>query len=73
MDLLDWARLLGLGFAAGMAGGLERDGLLMGAVADRRAARRCAGECVSERVLEISLAAVQLVFAWRLAKKPGLR
>ena len=28
---------------------------------------------VSERVLELSFAAVQLVFAWHLAKKAGLR
>jgi len=28
---------------------------------------------VSERVLELSFAAVQLVFAWQLAKKAGLR
>ena len=28
---------------------------------------------VSERVLELAFAAVQLVFAWQLAKKAGLR
>jgi uncharacterized membrane protein YfcA len=28
---------------------------------------------VSERVLELSFAAVQLFFAWQLAKKAGLR
>jgi uncharacterized membrane protein YfcA len=28
---------------------------------------------VPERVLELSFAAVQLVFAWQLAKKAGLR
>jgi hypothetical protein len=28
---------------------------------------------VSERVLELSFAAVQLMFAWQLAKKAGLR
>jgi uncharacterized membrane protein YfcA len=28
---------------------------------------------VSERVLELSFAAVQLIFAWQLAKKAGLR
>jgi hypothetical protein len=28
---------------------------------------------VSERALELSFAAVQLMFAWQLAKKAGLR
>jgi hypothetical protein len=32
-----------------------------------------AANAVSERVLELSLAAVQLLFAWQLAKKAGLR
>ena len=58
MDALDWTGLLALGFAAGMAGGLV--GV---AVAN----------AVPERVLELAFAAVQLVFAWQLAKKAGLR
>jgi hypothetical protein len=32
-----------------------------------------AANAVSERVLELSFAAVQLLFAWQLAKNAGLR
>jgi uncharacterized protein len=124
MDALDWAGLLGVGFAAGMAGGLVgvgggvlfvpalvvfaelsqlgaeasslvaivlvsvvgtwrqhgygnirlRDGLLVGVLSPLGVLVGVAvANAVSERVLELSFAAVQLLFAWQLAKKAGLR
>jgi uncharacterized membrane protein YfcA len=124
MDALDWAGLLGVGFAAGMAGGLVgvgggvlfvpalvvfaelsqlsaeasslvaivlvsvvgtwrqrgygnvrlKDGLLVGALSPLGVLVGVAlANAVSERALELSFATVQLVFAWQLAKKAGLR
>jgi uncharacterized protein len=124
MDALDWAGLLALGFAAGMAGGLVgvgggvlfvpalvvfaelsqltaeasslvaivlvslagtwrqrgygnvrlKDGLLVGVLSPIGVLVGVAlANAVSERVLELSFAAVQLLFAWQLAKKAGLR
>jgi uncharacterized protein len=124
MDALDWAGLLGIGFAAGVAGGLLgvgggvlfvpalvlfadqsqlgaeatslvaivlvslvgtwrqrgygnvrlRDGLLLGILSPVGVlAGVVVANAVPERVLELSFAAVQLVFAWQLAKKAGLR
>jgi uncharacterized protein len=124
MDALDWTGLLGLAFAAGMAGGLlgvgggvlfvpalvvfadqsqlgaeatslvaialvsvvgtwrQReygnmrlsDGLLLGILSPFGVLVGVVlANAVSERVLELSFAAVQLLFAWQLAKKAGLR
>lgn len=51
-----------------------RDGLLVGALSPIGVLMGVAlSNTVSERVLELSFAAVQLVFAWQLAKKAGLR
>jgi uncharacterized protein len=51
-----------------------RDGLLIGALSPLGVLLGVAlANAVSERVLELSFAAVQLMFAWQLAKKAGLR
>jgi uncharacterized protein len=51
-----------------------RDGLLVGALSPLGVLVGVAlANAVSERVLELSFAAVQLMFAWQLAKKAGLR
>jgi uncharacterized membrane protein YfcA len=51
-----------------------RDGLLVGALSPLGVLLGVAlANAVSERVLELSFAAVQLAFAWQLAKKAGLR
>jgi len=51
-----------------------RDGLLVGALSPIGVLMGVAlSNTVSERVLELSFAAVQLAFAWQLAKKAGLR
>jgi uncharacterized membrane protein YfcA len=51
-----------------------RDGLLVGVLSPVGVLLGVAlANAVSERVLELSFAAVQLVFAWQLAKKAGLR
>jgi uncharacterized protein len=51
-----------------------RDGLLVGALSPIRVLVGVAlANAVSERVLGLSFSAVQLVFAWQLAKKAGLR
>jgi uncharacterized protein len=51
-----------------------RDGLLVGALSPLGVLVGVAlANAVSERVLELSFAAVQLTFAWQLAKKAGLR
>jgi uncharacterized protein len=51
-----------------------RDGLLVGALSPVGVVLGvAAANAVSERVLELSFAAVQLLFAWQLAKKAGLR
>jgi uncharacterized protein len=51
-----------------------RDGLLVGALSPIGVLIGVAlSNAVSERVLELSFAAVQLLFAWQLAKKAGLR
>ena len=51
-----------------------RDGLLVGALSPLGVLIGVAvANAVSERVLELSFAAVQLMFAWQLAKKAGLR
>jgi uncharacterized protein len=51
-----------------------RDGLLIGALSPLGVLLGVAlANAVSERVLEVSFAAVQLMFAWQLAKKAGLR
>ena len=124
MDAVDWTGLMGLAFAAGMAGGLLgvgggvlfvpalvlfadqsqlgaeatslvaivlvsvvgtwrqreygnvrlRDGLLVGILSPLGVlAGVILANAVPERALELSFAAVQLVFAWQLAKKAGLR
>ena len=124
MDALDWTGLMGLAFAAGMAGGLlgvgggvlfvpalvlfadqsqlgaeatslvaivlvsvvgtwrqreygnvrMRDGLLVGILSPLGVlAGVILANAVPERALELSFATVQLVFAWQLAKKAGLR
>jgi uncharacterized membrane protein YfcA len=124
MDALDWAGLLALGFAAGMAGGLVgvgggvlfvpalvvfadlsqlgaeasslvaiilvslvgtwrqrgygnvrlRDGLVIGALSPIGVLLGVGvANAVPERALELAFAAVQLMFAWQLAKKAGLR
>jgi uncharacterized protein len=120
----EWAGLIGLGFAAGVAGGLlgvgggilfvpalvvfadqsqlgaeatslvaivlvalvgawrqgeygnvrVRDGLLVGLLSPIGVLVGVGlANTLSERVLELSFAAVQLVFAWRLAKRALLR
>jgi uncharacterized protein len=124
VDALDWTGLLGLAFAAGLAGGLLgvgggvlfvpalvlfadqsqlsaeatslvaivlvslvgtwrqreygnvrlREGLLVGVLSPLGVlAGVVVANAVSERALELSFAAVQLMFAWQLAKKAGLR
>jgi uncharacterized membrane protein YfcA len=51
-----------------------RDGLLVGLLSPLGVLLGVAlANAVSERVLELSFAAVQLMFAWQLAKKAGLR
>jgi uncharacterized protein len=51
-----------------------RDGLLVGVLSPLGVLVGVAlANAVSERVLELSFAAVQLFFAWQLAKKAGLR
>lgn len=51
-----------------------RDGLLIGLLSPIGVlAGAGLANAVSERVLELSFAAVQLVFAWQLAKRAGLR
>jgi uncharacterized protein len=51
-----------------------RDGLLVGALSPLGVLLGVAlANAVSERALELSFAAVQLMFAWQLAKKAGLR
>ena len=51
-----------------------RDGLLIGVLSPIGVlAGVAAANIVSERTLELSFAAVQLVFAWQLAGKAGLR
>jgi uncharacterized protein len=51
-----------------------RDGLLVGVLAPIGVlAGVVVANVVSERTLELSFAAVQLVFAWQLAAKAGLR
>ncbi|MEA2332227.1 MAG: uncharacterized protein QOH58_2365 [Thermoleophilaceae bacterium] len=124
MEALDWAGLIAVGFAAGVAAGLLglgggilfvpalvvfadqtqldaeatslvaivlvslvgtwrqrgygnvrlRDGLLVGLLSPLGVLVGVAlANAVSERVLELSFAALQLVFAWQLAKRAGLR
>jgi uncharacterized protein len=51
-----------------------RDGLIVGALSPLGVLAGVGlANSVSERVLELSFAAVQLFFAWQLAKKTGLR
>jgi uncharacterized protein len=51
-----------------------RDGLVVGALSPLGVLLGVAlANAVSERALELSFAGVQLVFAWQLAKKAGLR
>jgi uncharacterized membrane protein YfcA len=51
-----------------------REGLLVGVLSPIGVLVGVAlANAVSERVLELSFAAVQLLFAWQLAKKAGLR
>jgi uncharacterized protein len=51
-----------------------RDGLLVGILSPLGVlAGVVLANAVSERVLELSFAAVQLMFAWQLAKNAGLR
>jgi uncharacterized membrane protein YfcA len=51
-----------------------RDGLLVGILSPLGVLVGVAlANAVSERALELSFAAVQLMFAWQLAKKAGLR
>ena len=51
-----------------------RDGLLVGILSPLGVlAGVVLANAVSERVLELSFATVQLIFAWQLAKKAGLR
>jgi uncharacterized protein len=124
MTAAEWSGLIGLGFAAGVAGGLlgvgggilfvpalvvfadqsqlgaeatslvaivlvalvgawrqreygnvrVRDGLLVGLLSPIGVLIGVGlANTLSERVLELSFAAVQLVFAWRLAKRALLR
>jgi uncharacterized membrane protein YfcA len=124
MTPIEWSGLIGLGFAAGVAGGLlgvgggilfvpalvvfadqsqlgaestslvaivlvaavgawrqhgygnvrPRDGLIVGALSPIGVLIGVGlANAVPERGLELSFAAVQLLFAWQLAKKAGLR
>src|SRR3954469_8493049 len=124
MTFVEWSGLIGLGFAAGVAGGLLgvgggiifvpalvlfadqsqlgaeatslvaivlvavvgawrqygygnvrlRDGLVVGALSPVGILIGVVlANAVSERALELSFAAVQLLFAWQLAKRAGLR
>ena len=124
MTVVEWSGLLGLGFAAGVAGGLlgvgggilfvpalvvfadesqlgaqstslvaivlvavvgawrqrgygnvrARDGLIVGVLSPIGVLIGVGlANAVPERALELSFAGVQLAFAWRLAKKAGLR
>ncbi|MBA3261921.1 MAG: sulfite exporter TauE/SafE family protein [Thermoleophilaceae bacterium] len=124
MDVVAWTGLLGIAFAAGVAGGLLgvgggilfvpalvlfadetqlgaeatslvaivvvslvgawrqrgygnvrlRDGLVIGALSPLGVLVGVGlANAVSERALELSFAAVQLLFAWQLAKRAGLR
>ena len=124
MTPVEWSGLIGLGFAAGHAGGLlgvgggilfvpalvvfadqsqlgaestslvaivlvaavgawrqrgygnvrPRDGLIVGALSPIGVLIGVGlANAVPERGLELSFAAVQLLFAWQLAKKAGLR
>jgi uncharacterized membrane protein YfcA len=124
MTFVEWSGLIGLGFAAGVAGGLLgvgggilfvpalvvladqsqlgaeatslvaivlvalvgawrqhgygnvrlRDGLVVGLLSPIGVLVGVGlANAVSERALELSFAAVQLLFAWQLAKKAGLR
>ena len=124
MTAVEWSGLIGLGFAAGVAGGLlgvgggilfvpalvvfadksqlsaeatslvaivlvavvgawrqreygnirVRDGLVVGLLSPIGVVFGVGlANAVSERVLELSFAAVQLFFAWRLAKRALLR
>ena len=51
-----------------------RDGLLVGVLSPLGVLLGVAlANAVSDRALELSFAAVQLLFAWQLAKKAGLR
>jgi uncharacterized protein len=51
-----------------------RDGLLVGVLSPLGVLIGVAlANAVSERVLELSFAAVQVMFAWQLAKRAGLR
>jgi uncharacterized protein len=51
-----------------------RDGLIVGALSPVGVLLGVAlANAVSERALELSFAGVQLMFAWQLAKKAGLR
>jgi uncharacterized protein len=51
-----------------------RDGIIVGALSPLGVLAGAAlANAVSERALELSFAAVQLVFAWQLAGKAGLR
>jgi uncharacterized membrane protein YfcA len=51
-----------------------RDGLLVGLLSPLGVLLGVAlANAVSERALELSFAAIQLMFAWQLAKKAGLR
>lgn len=51
-----------------------RDGLLVGLLSPLGVMAGVGlANAVSERVLELSFAAVQVMFAWQLAKKAGLR
>jgi uncharacterized membrane protein YfcA len=51
-----------------------REGLLVGVLSPLGVlAGVVVANAVSERALELSFAAVQLMFAWQLAKKAGLR
>ena len=124
MTPVEWSGLIGLGFAAGVAGGMlgvgggilfvpalvvfadqsqlgaestslvaivlvagvgawrqrgygnvrPRDGLIVGALSPIGVLIGVGlANAVPERGLELSFAAVQLLFAWQLAKKAGLR
>ncbi len=124
MTAVEWSGLIGLGFAAGMAGGLlgvgggvlfvpalvvfadqsqlgaeatslvaivlvavvgawrqrgygnvrPRDGLIVGVLSPIGVVFGVGlANAVPERALELSFATVQLLFAWQLAKKAGLR
>jgi uncharacterized membrane protein YfcA len=124
MTLVEWSGLIGLGFAAGVAGGVlgvgggvlfvpalvvfadqsqlgaeatslvaivlvatvgawrqrgygnvrPRDGLIVGVLSPIGVLIGVGlANAVPERALELSFAGVQLVFAWQLAKKAGLR